>query len=196
MAFISFTLRDLRRLAVLGTLSATLLLGVAGCGSATDSGNTPAPAAVAPTATLPAAAAPATQSTDAAATMAPTMEMPTMGPDTAPPADAATPTVSSAAAPPAAGNAATVQATLREWGLDLSQTEVAAGTVHFVVSNTGRMAHNFTIKDASGTVVGNTPNFPPTAGAQALDVALKPGTYTVYCSLPGMPRAGSRIRWS
>jgi plastocyanin len=184
MAFIAITLRDLRRMAVMGTLSTTLLLGVAACGSASNSGSgNPTSAAVSATATLPAAAA---------APMDPTMEMPTTGPDTAPPATAATPTVDSAAAAPAAGNAVEVQATLREWGLDLSQTEVAAGTVHFVISNTGRMAHNFTIKDASGAVVGNTPNFPPTAGAQALDVTLKPGTYTVYCSLPGHAARGQQ----
>ena len=84
-----------------------------------------------------------------------------------------------------------MQATLREWGLDLSQTEVPAGPVHFVINNTGTMAHNFTISDANG-LIGNTNIFQPSQSPQTLDVTLKAGTYTVYCSLPGHAARGQR----
>src|SRR6476646_1944300 len=96
----------------------------------------------------------------------------TSGASAPPPAAATTAPVDSGAADAApttaaaaATNAVTIKATLREWALDLSQTEVPAGPVHFVISNAGQMPHNFTIKGDSG-VVGNTPNFTTAQGDQ------------------------------
>lgn len=85
-----------------------------------------------------------------------------------------------------------VQATLREWGLDLSQTEVQAGQVRFVVTNSGMMAHNFTISSASGDTLGATTNFRSSQSPQTLEVTLASGTYTVYCSLPGHAARGQQ----
>jgi plastocyanin len=121
----------------------------------------------------------------------PSMDMSTMPPESTPAAEPTTP----AAAPAdggATGSAVEVAATLREWGLDLSQTEVAAGTIRFAVSNTGRMPHNLTIRDAAGTILGATPNFPAGDSPVALEVTLPPGTYTVYCSLPGHAAQGQQ----
>ena len=183
-----YLFRTLRRGALIGTLGTALLVGLAACGTASDpAGSAPAAPTVAPTATVAAAdaAAPATPSMDAG------MDMSTMPPDE--PASAeATPTVAAPASGASAGNAVEVQATLREWALDLNQTEVPAGTVRFVVNNQGRFAHNFTIKDGNNNVLGKTPTFAADKGPQTVEVILAPGTYTVYCSLPGHAAQGQQ----
>ncbi|HEX6606765.1 MAG TPA: cupredoxin domain-containing protein [Chloroflexia bacterium] len=189
MTDISYRLQTIRRRALIGTLGAALLVSLAACGTAGDpAGSAPPPATVAPTATVAVAA-------EAAATATPSMDagmdMSTMPPD-APTSAEATPTVAAPASDASAGNAVQVQATLREWALDLNQTEVPAGTVRFVVNNQGRFAHNFTIKDANNTVLGKTPTFAADKGPQVVEVTLAPGTYTVYCSLPGHAAQGQQ----
>src|SRR5262249_25508561 len=151
-------------------------MSLAACGGTADSGTGSAPPAVSATATPDAG-----------------MDMSTMPPANSGAASDAAPTAAtSAGSGPAATNAAPAKATLREGALALSQTEVAAGPVHFVVNNTGMMAHNFTIKDASGKVLANTNNFTSNSGDQTLDVTLPAGTYTVYCSLPGHAQRGQQ----
>lgn len=170
MASVSYRFPGLRRATLIGTLAATMLIGLAACGGTSDSAGSNS----------------ASVATSATATPAMGTDMSTMTADTIP----------TAAVTPASGQAATnaveIQATLREWGLDLSQTEVAAGTVRFVVGNTGQFPHNFTIKDASGTVLSKTPNFAAAQGPQTVEVTLAPGTYTVYCSLPGHEQRGQK----
>jgi uncharacterized cupredoxin-like copper-binding protein len=122
------------------------------------------------------------------------------------PAAQAADTPTAAAAPaadtPASGQAASdtptsaaaetdVQATLIEWSIKLSQSEVPAGKVVFTVTNQGSMMHNLTVEDDSG-VVGRTHNFSPSDGPQTLALDLKPGTYTLICSLPGHAQRGQR----
>jgi plastocyanin len=87
------------------------------------------------------------------------------------------------------GTETVVQATLVEWAIQLSRSEVPAGKVRFVVTNGGTMPHNLTVQDSSG-VIGNTPNFRPAQGPQTLEVDLKPGTYTLVCTLPGHAKKG------
>lgn len=89
------------------------------------------------------------------------------------------------------GSATQVNATLKEWAIELSQKEVPAGAIHFTVANEGKSQHNFTITDSSGEVA-KIPNFASSAGAQSLDVTLKPGTYTIICSLPGHAARGQK----
>lgn len=182
MTHITYWLHTIRRGAVIGTLGAALLVSLAACGSAGDpAGSAPPPATVAVTAD----AATATPGADTG------MDMGTMPPEE--PASAeATPTPAAPASGESAANAVEVQATLREWALDLNQTEVPAGTVRFVVNNQGRFAHNFTIKDANNNVLGKTPTFSKDKGPQTVEVTLAPGTYTVYCSLPGHAAQGQQ----
>ncbi|MDQ2809172.1 MAG: cupredoxin domain-containing protein [Chloroflexota bacterium] len=170
MTVITHPLFSLRRIALTGILAGTMLAGLAACG---DTAATAVPATSAATATAPA-----------------DMSMGTMAltSDVAPTSAAAT----AATTGGGATNAAEVQATLKEWALDLNQTSVAAGAVRFVVNNTGKFSHNFTIKDASGAELGHTSTFAAAAGPQTLEVTLKPGTYTVYCSLPGHADRGQK----
>jgi len=170
----------LRRIALIGTLAGTMLIGLAACGG-TDPAATAVPATVAPATAAVAAPTAAATADMGMGTMAPTSGTS----DTAPTAAA------TAATGGGATNAVEVKATLHEWALDLSQTEVAAGPVRFVVSNTGKFPHNFTIKDASGDL-GHTSTFAAAAGPQTVEVTLKPGTYTVYCSLPGHADRGQK----
>jgi uncharacterized cupredoxin-like copper-binding protein len=197
MTAIFYRLQTIRRRALIGTLGAALLVSLAACGTASDpAGSAPPPVAAAPTATVAAAVPTATvaAATDVATPtpgMDMGMDMGTMPPDE-PTSAAAAPTPAAPANGESTANAVEVQATLREWALDLNQTEVPAGTVRFVISNQGRFAHNFTIKDANNNVLGKTPNFSKDKGAQVVEVTLAPGTYTVYCSLPGHAAQGQQ----
>jgi plastocyanin len=62
-----------------------------------------------------------------------------------------------------------------------------AGTVTITMTNSSPLEHNVTIASGS-TVIGATPTF--TGGARTLNLKLKPGTYTFYCSVPGHRQAG------
>jgi uncharacterized cupredoxin-like copper-binding protein len=112
-----------------------------------------------------------------------------MGTMTAGPADA---DVAPTPAGPAAAGTTEIQGTLREWAIDLSQTEVAAGTIRFVVNNTGQFPHNFTVTDGSSTLA-KTSNFGKSDGPQTIEVTLTPGTYKIICSLPGHAERGQQI---
>jgi plastocyanin len=187
MLDISHRLRTLRRGALIGTLGAAVLVSLAACGTANDPAGSAPPPVAAATATVAPAADPATATPDPDMGM----DMGTAAPD-APASVATTPTPAAPASGASAGNAVEVQATLREWALDLNQTEVSAGTVRFVINNQGRFAHNFTIKDANNNVLGKTPTFSKDKGPQVVEVTLAPGTYTVYCSLPGHAAQGQQ----
>ena len=87
------------------------------------------------------------------------------------------------------GTETVVQAALVEWSIQLSRSEVPAGKIRFVVANQGKMPHNLTVQDSTG-VIAATPNFRPAQGPQTLEVELKPGTYTLLCSIPGHAKKG------
>jgi plastocyanin len=68
-----------------------------------------------------------------------------------------------------------------------------AGTVQIAFTNNASFAHNFTLqKGTNGAQVGATPTF--TGGTKTLSVKLAPGTYTIFCSVPGHDRPGCRAR--
>ena len=121
-------------------------------------------------------------------------DTPTTGPAaTATQAAVAPGATATTASSQSAGDSA-VSAVLREWALDLSVSEVAAGKVTFTVTNQGSMGHNLTVVDSSGSVIGATPTFRKSEGAQTLEVTLAPGTYTVLCSLPGHAARGQQAQ--
>ena len=62
-----------------------------------------------------------------------------------------------------------------------------AGSVTIAFTNGAPLEHNLTIAQGS-KVLGATPTF--AGGAKSLQLTLKPGTYTFYCSVPGHRQAG------
>jgi uncharacterized cupredoxin-like copper-binding protein len=184
----------IRRIGFYSVLASVMLLVLAACGTAettgSATGNSNGQTATATTAAV--AATPTavedmggmtevvpTATTEASATTtgaAPTIE----------------PTATTAAGEGTQASASTtVQATLREWAIDLSVQEVSAGKITFEVTNQGQMAHNLTILSESATV-GKTSNFRAADGVQTLEVELQPGTYTIICDLPGHAQRGQR----
>ena len=69
----------------------------------------------------------------------------------------------------------------KEWQVQPSETQIAAGTIQFHAYNRGQDSHNFVIENAAGQIYGYVPLRP---GASATVVAnLPPGTYKLFCSL-------------
>jgi uncharacterized cupredoxin-like copper-binding protein len=211
MTFRDHSQGNIRRAGVITALAATMLVGLAACGGPTTPATTPPAtvtqtAAMAPVETTVGAAletaittAPSpvsTQSTD----MGDMGDMGDMAGGTATPTQASSDVAETATAAPAAnqdanaGSTTQVQGTLREWAIDLSQQEVPAGEVTFIVTNTGQNTHNFTVEDSTGAVVGKTPNFSSLDGAQTLELELSPGTYNIICSLPGHAARGQQTQ--
>jgi uncharacterized cupredoxin-like copper-binding protein len=191
----------IKRVGLVSALALVMLILLAACGQASSTGpgagsdtGQNATATVAATATTaapePEATATATEGMDDMGGV--TEEVPTATTEAAAPEPDATATT----APDdgaAAGGGAEVQATLREWAIDLSTQEVTAGKITFVVANQGQFAHNFTVIGDSGTIA-RTPNFSAADGEQTLEVELQPGTYTIICDLPGHAARGQQTQ--
>ena len=64
----------------------------------------------------------------------------------------------------------------------------SAGQVTIDFTNDAPLSHNVTIESSAGKVLGATPTF--AGGSKALSLALKPGTYKFFCSVPGHRMAG------
>jgi uncharacterized cupredoxin-like copper-binding protein len=117
------------------------------------------------------------------------------------PAPAAKP----AAAAPALGH--NVTATLKEFTVNPSATQAAAGRVTFRVTNTGTTTHEFVVlrtkypagaiplkngrADESGNV-GETGDL-AVGKTKSVTLNLKPGHYALICNLPGHYQAGQHI---
>jgi uncharacterized cupredoxin-like copper-binding protein len=136
---------------------------------------------------------PAAESTSASTT---TQAQPTTTEETT---TAATTTV---ALPPAAtttskpkpkpATAQTVAVTETEFKIALQQ-QPQAGAVTFDVKNAGKLPHDFVVE--GGGVDEKTPTLNPGASAK-LKVTLKPGSYELYCSIPGHKQAGMEVKLS
>ena len=73
---------------------------------------------------------------------------------------------------------ATVTVRLSEWKVELSQDNIAAGLVKFVVANTGQIPHAIEIE---GQGIEKELETIQAGEADTLVVTLKPGRYAVYC---------------
>ena len=71
-----------------------------------------------------------------------------------------------------------VSVRLSEWKVDLSQPNLAAGPVTFVVTNTGQIPHAVEVEGEG--IEQETETIQPGANG-TLTLTLKPGTYEVYC---------------
>jgi len=94
---------------------------------------------------------------------------------------------SSAGAPAAASQLAMAASTSGQLAYDAKQLSAKAGSVTITFTNGSPLEHDVTIAEGA-KVLGATPIF--VGGNRKLTLALKPGTYTFYCSVPGHRQAG------
>jgi uncharacterized cupredoxin-like copper-binding protein len=82
-----------------------------------------------------------------------------------------------------------IQLTAKEWQYDPNEVRSSSGEVVFEVKNGGLIEHNFIVEDQTKRKRAEIPYIEP---GQALRVSanLPPGTYTMYCGLPGHREAG------
>jgi plastocyanin len=71
---------------------------------------------------------------------------------------------------------------------DKKSLTATAGKVSIDFTNMAPLDHNVTIESSSHQILGSTPTF--AGGSKILTVALKPGTYKFFCSVPGHRMAG------
>ncbi|HVS84010.1 MAG TPA: hypothetical protein VHD91_00095 [Gaiellaceae bacterium] len=87
-----------------------------------------------------------------------------------------------AAHPPAPP--ARVQVVATEFRLSLSRVRLKAGEAIVELVNAGEDAHDLRLRRVGGTTTRSWPVVP--AGGHAdVEVRLRPGRYTLWCSLPG-----------
>ena len=91
-------------------------------------------------------------------------------------------------APPPA--AARLQATAREFTLQLSRPTIAAGAVIVELVNRGEDPHDLHVRPAAGGGDVLAVDRTDAAGVAHANGTLPAGTYTLYCSLPGHEAAG------
>ncbi len=74
----------------------------------------------------------------------------------------------------------------------LSRSTVPAGKVILEFVNHGQDEHNLNaVEESEGSVAGSLPNT-PSNGHLSLTVDLRPGSYTLFCSLPGHEAKGMK----
>ncbi len=118
-------------------------------------------------------------------------------PTTAAPTTTSAPTATSAptttqAAPKSAPKpkTTTVAVTESEFKIKLAST-LQAGKVTFNVENAGAIQHNLVI---AGAGVNAQTKLIVAGGADKVTATLKPGTYELYCSVPGHKQAGMDLK--
>lgn len=85
--------------------------------------------------------------------------------------------------------ASAVDVTETEFKIALASTELKSGRITFDVTNDGAIPHDLAIVGVSQ----KTKEI-PSKGSAKLTVTLKPGTYELYCSIPGHKQAGMDLR--
>ncbi len=78
--------------------------------------------------------------------------------------------------------ASTLTATEVDFAIELSETELTAGSYTVEVSNEGAGSHDLVIEDADGTEVAASEVMPP-GRSGTVEVDLEPGEYVFYCSV-------------
>jgi uncharacterized cupredoxin-like copper-binding protein len=78
-----------------------------------------------------------------------------------------------------------------EFKITLPKSTLAAGSYSFEVKNDGKIEHDLVVQ--GNGVDEKTPTIAPGKSA-TLKVDLKPGTYDVYCSIPGHKQAGMDLK--
>ncbi len=142
---------------------------------------TPAPAPLAPAALL--SVAPAVAPSAPLPSPIVSSSTPATTPSEAPPAEAP-----SEVEPPSVPH---VQVSAVEFSFSLSRTSVPAGKVVLEFVNDGQDEHNLHLEGDEGPLpesVGDTPS----KGVSDLHLEMKPGSYTLFCSLPTHEASGMK----
>ena len=114
----------------------------------------------------------------------------TAGSGSTPPASAPTPPAETQTPP--AGGPARVQVLAKEYSFTLSRAEVPAGEVIVEFVDGGEDPHNLHLTEPTeGAEAGSFPTSAPGSHAD-LQMNLHPGTYTLFCSLPGHEAKGMK----
>jgi plastocyanin len=88
-----------------------------------------------------------------------------------------------------AASGKTIDVTLKDFSIAVASTgSLAPGTYTFHVTNNGPSSHNLTI-NGPGVSDQATPTF-AAGGSQDLTVALKNGSYDLFCSVPSHKQLG------
>ena len=90
-----------------------------------------------------------------------------------------------------ATSATSVPVSETEFKIALPKNTLSAGSYAFEVKNDGHIPHDFVVQ--GNGVDERTPTIQPGKSA-TLKVDLKPGTYDVYCSIPGHKQAGMDVK--
>jgi uncharacterized cupredoxin-like copper-binding protein len=78
-----------------------------------------------------------------------------------------------------------------EFKITFAQTPTKAGSYAFAVKNDGKVPHDFVVE---GNGVKEKTKLLNPGASDTLKVDLKPGTYDVYCSVPGHKQAGMDVK--
>jgi plastocyanin len=85
-----------------------------------------------------------------------------------------------------------VQVTAVEYSFTLSRTTVPAGKVVFQFVNHGQDEHNLNVAPNSEAPVAGSFSNLQSQGVSDQEIELKPGTYTLFCSLPEHEKKGMK----
>jgi plastocyanin len=101
-------------------------------------------------------------------------------------------TVSTPTPPPGPPAPARVQVIAKEYSFTLSRPEVPAGEVIVEFLNRGEDTHNLHLRE--GTEGAEAGAFPDTSPGihEDLEIDMRPGSYTLFCSLPGHEAKGMK----
>ncbi len=92
---------------------------------------------------------------------------------------------------PAETGTTAVSASLVDFGIELPETEMAAGEYEFEVTNDGGASHDFVV-ERDGEDVAAT-EILSSGGSETLAVTLEPGEYVIYCSVANHRSMGMEI---
>ncbi len=76
-----------------------------------------------------------------------------------------------------------------DFKLDPSALSVTGTVLSLAVTNDGPTVHNVTVRDSAGTVLFGTQDLRTNESATLVH-SIAPGTYTLFCSLPGHESLG------
>jgi uncharacterized cupredoxin-like copper-binding protein len=97
-------------------------------------------------------------------------------------------TTAPAAPPPASSQGMTVNVAESEFKIVLPSTSLKAGKITFTVKNVGKIPHDLAVKGTSFKTSLIQPG-----GTATLSATLKPGSYVLYCTVPGHEAAGMKV---